>query len=387
MARATVEGRHRFEVRPGQRILLVGPNGSGKTSILRALAGLEPWIPVTAALDGESLADMPAQHLAERLSAAWQAPRDSLVGLTVAGEYRMRGRTASPDWKGRADREVATLSSGEARRLSLSLAQDAPLLLLDEPMEGLDKQGEALLRRLLARAPAAVFTDHTGVLHDLATHRIETAAPEAAPLAPLPDPPHGVPMLRMDPRSVPSRRVDLPAVCVGPGLHAVVGPNASGKSTLLLAAAGRLRAPTAPGPAPAADSRMHGQAESAPRTPPPRLLLPNAVDQLVHGTVREELAAADPETVVLLVPSHLMDRHPLSLSGGEAQRVALAKVLGSSASVRVLDEPEAHLDALGRQALWRSIGQGIEAGRCFLVATHDEPLCAMAHSTIRMGAP
>lgn len=386
MARATVQGRHRFDVEHGHRVLLVGPNGSGKTSLLRALAGLEPWTDVAATLDGEPLVSMPAAHLARSVAAAWQAPRDALVGLTVAGEFGMRRRAVAHDWLERCAREVATLSSGEARRLSLVLVEGHPLLLLDEPMEGLDMEGQASLRALLHSAPAAVFTDHTGLLHDLATHVVHTG-PLEGPTAPvLPPPPPGPLMVEGPAHHAAARGVRLPALALGPGLHAVIGPNASGKSTLLMAVAGRLPPDRGSGPS-GAGGAVQARDGPPPQTTAPRMLTPYAADQLVHQSVAQDLADAEPATVAALVPSHLLDRHPLALSGGEAQRVALAKVLGSKASVLLLDEPEAHLDPAGRAALWGVLARRIGEGRCILAATHDAETISAAHTTVRMGGP
>ncbi|HUR25140.1 MAG TPA: ABC transporter ATP-binding protein [Candidatus Thermoplasmatota archaeon] len=375
-----------LDVRRGDVILLEGPNGSGKTSLLRALAGLPgPLQPRAVQVSGSDPRALPATDLAAVVGAALQDPRESLVGLTVRSEFRLRGLAVPADVAAWADRDVATLSSGEARRVSLAAARerDAPLLVLDEPTEGLDADGRQRLLRFvdLARTRGAVVAaDHDGLLAPLATRRVTLGQPR--PFAPGQVPTAGREvLLRAPPCEVRlgSTGVTLPEVALTSGLHALAGPNGCGKSTLLLRLAGLRHAEgvhfRGAVPEPGRDSR---------------LLLPHAGDLFTRPTVADELGGAtvDPR----LVPQALFSRHPLSLSAGEAERVALAKTLGMtgtpSASVRLylLDEPEAHLDPEGRSLLLRSLSSHVTAGAVVVVATHDEGLLALAHSVIRLGA-
>ncbi|MGW7255489.1 ABC-F family ATP-binding cassette domain-containing protein [Streptomyces sp. NPDC054834] len=129
-----------FELRGPERVALVGRNGTGKTTLLRTIAGeLEP-------VTGEARAHVPLRFLPQRL--------DVLDGgLTVAENVarfapgatnnRIRARLARFLFRGaRADQKAATLSGGERFRAALAalmLAEPAPqLLLLDEPTNNLD---------------------------------------------------------------------------------------------------------------------------------------------------------------------------------------------------------------------------------------------------------
>jgi ABC-type transport system involved in cytochrome bd biosynthesis fused ATPase/permease subunit len=115
--------------------------------------------------------------------------------------------------------------------------------------------------------------------------------------------------------------------------------------------------------------------------PGARLLLPHAKDVLLRERVEEELVGTED---LGFVPPALLDRHPFTLSGGEAQRVALAKTLGRPARCYLLDEPEAHLDAAARVLLARAIALRVEHGACILAATHDDALAALAQSEVRL---
>jgi iron complex transport system ATP-binding protein len=165
---------------------LIGPNGAGKTSALRALAGL-------AAYQGEVLIDGgDARRLGRRAVARLMAfvPQkpETPPALTVA-EYVLLGRTPHIPYlggEGRRDREAATqalrrlelerfaerslgsLSGGELQRavLARALAQEAPVLLLDEPTTALDLGRQQLVLELvdaLRREGLTVVT----TMHDL----------------------------------------------------------------------------------------------------------------------------------------------------------------------------------------------------------------------------
>ena len=146
------------DVATDEWVMLIGPNGAGKTSVLRALCGLLPF-EGDALLDGRDVRELGRRELARLIAFVPQNPVTP-PELTVA-EYALLGRTPHLGYlatEGRRDRQSAaralerldllpfaerglgSLSGGELQRavLARALAQEARILLLDEPTTSLD---------------------------------------------------------------------------------------------------------------------------------------------------------------------------------------------------------------------------------------------------------
>jgi len=147
-----------LRVAAGEWVTVIGPNGAGKSTLLRAVGGLLP-VTGTVRLFGTDLARLPRRQRAKLVATVAQDPvvppgmtvfdyvllgrtpylpplgRESAADLAVAGRVLARLGLS-----GFADRHLATLSGGERQRVFLAraLAQEAPLLLLDEPTTALD---------------------------------------------------------------------------------------------------------------------------------------------------------------------------------------------------------------------------------------------------------
>ncbi|MFC3167601.1 heme ABC exporter ATP-binding protein CcmA [Paracoccus fontiphilus] len=158
----TVEGVS-FTLAAGQALILRGPNGIGKTTLLRTVAGLQP--PIAGRID------MPEDTV------AYAAHADGLKGaLTVAENLRFWSRVfgggdlapalAAMDLVALADRPAAALSAGQKRRLGLArlLVARRPLWVLDEPTVSLDAASVArfadMVRAHLAAGGAALIATH-----------------------------------------------------------------------------------------------------------------------------------------------------------------------------------------------------------------------------------
>ena len=154
----------------GEGLHVVGPNGSGKSSLIRLAAGL--LRPSAGAVDAAraALAD-------DKLALDAELPlRRALRFWTEAGEEALEAVGLSP----LSDVPVRHLSAGQRKRASLArvLASGAPLWLLDEPLNGLDRdsagQVEKLIEQHRASGGAVVVASHLPLAGDW--QRLELAA-------------------------------------------------------------------------------------------------------------------------------------------------------------------------------------------------------------------
>ncbi len=165
-----------FEVAAGEVVALLGPNGSGKTTSLKAAAGLVRPTSGTVTI-GEP--PRPAADPAARVDCSYLPQKvsfaEALSGREVVEFYRsFRGAPASradevlrfASLNGAASRAVGTYSGGMVQRLGLAVAMlaDASTLLLDEPTAALDPDGlrafYGLVERRKADGRSVFFTSH-----------------------------------------------------------------------------------------------------------------------------------------------------------------------------------------------------------------------------------
>lgn len=176
------------EVRSGEAVGLVGPNGSGKSTLLRALARLLTADQGVVLLDGADIHRLPTAQVARRLAMLPQGPVPpgsiTVRELVEHGRFPHRGmfaRTTAADRQavrealeltgltGFADRYVDRLSGGERQRawIALTIAQQTPVLLLDEPTTFLDIGHQLEVLDLVHRLRQERNLTVVLVLHDL----------------------------------------------------------------------------------------------------------------------------------------------------------------------------------------------------------------------------
>jgi iron complex transport system ATP-binding protein len=170
----------------GQLTALVGRNGAGKSTLLRALAGLEPLQSGAITIGGSSIADLDGTEAARRV--AFVATDKVRIANLPCEDLVALGRAPYTNWIGRlqaVDREIVAdalaavgmsefarksmdaMSDGECQRVMIAraLAQQTPIILLDEPTAFLDLPTRhevcALLRRLAHQeGKCIIFSTH-----------------------------------------------------------------------------------------------------------------------------------------------------------------------------------------------------------------------------------
>jgi zinc transport system ATP-binding protein len=154
-------------VQAGEIVTLIGPNGSGKSSTLKLALGIE------GATEGSVTrkAGITIGYVPQRLNLDWTMPlrvKDFMALTQPLAEQDMAwalSKTGSPP----ADREMRTLSGGEFQRVLLAraIARKPDLLVLDEPAQGVDFNGEIALYELIAALRDELGCGVLLVSHDL----------------------------------------------------------------------------------------------------------------------------------------------------------------------------------------------------------------------------
>ncbi len=158
-----------LDIPPGVMCAIVGPNGAGKSTLIKAALGLVRPVAGHVRFLGQPVARMRGQigYVPQRQSVDWDFPttaRDVVeMGLYRSlGWFRRPGRDARAralaalaevDMQDYADRQISQLSGGQQQRVFLAraLVQDTPILILDEPLAGVDASTEAVIMALLQR--------------------------------------------------------------------------------------------------------------------------------------------------------------------------------------------------------------------------------------------
>lgn len=178
------------DFRPGRLVGLIGRNGAGKSTLLRAIAGLEkPLSGEIEMTDGSGLTSLSEMTLEQRArTIAFVTTERVRIANMLARDVVGMGRAPYTDWMGRlsdadreivdrslalvgmeayADRPLDRMSDGECQRVMIAraLAQDTPVMLLDEPTSFLDMPNRYELCSLLGllareRGKTIIFSTH-----------------------------------------------------------------------------------------------------------------------------------------------------------------------------------------------------------------------------------
>lgn len=409
----------------GGSALIVGPSGSGKSTLALALAGVLD--PVD---DGEASGELqvggsPWSSKSSPVGLVLQQPDNQTVLHTVGddvafglenlgvdpGEIPVRIREAL-DTVGLAlalDHPTKKLSGGQRQRLALAgaIAMRPSLLVLDEPLQALDDEGrEQVLKSVTSLRErenlTLIVVDHEpGVWREFVDEVVVVDRGNAS-VYPVDTAPIDWDR-RLEPAD-PLAPLSTNSVCacsdleVGydsalPGRHsldvrsgeilAITGANGAGKSTLAMTLAGLLPPQSGEVIAPKNPNLLSSQELASrvsfvPQNPALHHLGSTVAEDLQLSLSLAEEQLRTPERferwLELFQIGGLLERHPASLSGGEARRLALASATIAGQSLLILDEPSQSLDAEAKQSLVRLLRLVAQEGTAVVLVTHDRDL-------------
>jgi energy-coupling factor transport system ATP-binding protein len=407
-------------VSEGQWLLLAGPSGGGKSTLLYLLNGLIPHVLNgercgTVLVDGLVPADVPLRKLSRRVGTVFQNAESQLFMLRVHEDVafgcenlglpptetcrRVQQALRRFSLEELKDREVFNLSGGQKQRLAIAgaFAMGCHTLLLDEPTSDLDEQSRAELLAVLGDLHQAghtiIMTEHRLEGLERLVDRVVTlekgriVADGVFPLAkPLPrrvamrKAEDAAPLVELQnvTFAYPGKKPTLEQLSLGlqaGEVTAIVGHNGSGKTTLLKLLCGLLKA-SAGGVAIAGVERPTVSALVG----KVGFLFQNPDEQLFADTVIEEIAFGPKNLGLPVDVDRYLDRlnlsqyrceHPSGLSRGERQRLAAATVLAMRPQLILLDEPTTGLDRQSWIALMEFVVEEAgNCGACVVFSTH-----------------
>ena len=413
-----------LSVAMGGRVAIMGPSGTGKTSLLRALLDdLPPGFSRsgTLRLAGREVSgsqDATRRHVRAHVAYLPQEAGPSLtptmrLGALLREAARCRGRKAGEEARLALEmvglptdpvflaRRPWQLSGGQQRRLALAraLARRCPLLVLDEPTAGLDPAARRQVLDVLTGLSGGLCCALLMVTHDEQAAEalgctVRRLGPSGAPASTA----HAGPRAARRPRPILiTRNADIAApggrlvardltLEMRPGEVTVLrGPSGGGKTTIARALVGltpivggtiELDGRTVPAPvlarAEAQRRRIQYVPQDARSAFNPRRTMRQAID--------DARPAMDPGDFLepLGLDADQWGRVPAGLSGGQCQRFALLRALAVQPGILLLDEPTSALDPSSARRVLGVIRRFADQGRGVLLLTHDEDTGALA---------
>ena len=424
-----------LNVSPGECVVLTGESGSGKSTILSAINGLgtrydNARIEGTIALDGDELTQKPIYEIAMLVSSVFQNPKTHFFNVDTTQEllfFLENTGVSKKDMQERLqellslfpiahllNRSIFELSGGEKQILCLASAyiSGCKLILLDEPTSNLDHTYieilATMLQRLKEQGITLLIAEHrlyylreildrlihiekgeikhcytqrefirlsTDELHALG---LRSNVDEALSLSELP--PYTIencPTLRID-----NLKLSFAEQC---NLHVsnlafhtnyiygIVGKNGCGKSSFIKSLIGVMK-----------QSKetvfyQDKQCNKRKRISLSSLVMQDVNSQLFSESVEHELTLThtnmtDASLDALLEQLNIRafkQAHPMSLSGGQEQRVAIATSVVDGAALMFFDEPTSGMDYKNMLAISRCIQALKNRGRIIFIVSHD----------------
>ena len=423
-----------FSVEYGEIALLSGFSGEGKSTVLSLIAGIIPNITPgeiggEVLIDGKSITGQKMSEVCRKVGVVLQNAEAQIIQQIVedeiafgcenfafsADKIRVCIERACSQMQLRPEWKTRTLSGGQKQRLitAATLATGQKILVLDEPLANLDKQGAELLMtvlRKLAGSGYAVlvvehrldmvlpFVDTVWNIHRGRVTRVgnkekyltsqagfikDTCAFEAVS--------GSVFKMNHVGFSVKGREIlkDVDFEIKKGQRLLLLGENGCGKTTLLRLLA-RLYVPTKGNIIQGIDPKLGQKPKGTVpwfkkvgvvyQNPNYQLFMPTVAQEIAFGAKSEEYAE---EVMQQFGIGHLADRHPQSLSEGQKRRVSIAAVVASNPAVLLLDEPTVGQDYDGLSDMVHILNRLHEqSGNTMITITHDmrcaEALCDRA---------
>ncbi len=406
--------------RGGALTAVVGPSGSGKSSLLRVITGIDRATSGDVWVGDRNVGRTSARGLRrlrrDVVGYVFQRPSDNfLPNLTVGEHLRLaaRGRDtaggeilAALGIAHRADHLPDELSGGEQQRAAFAQAvvSGAAVVVADEPTAELDSESGRLVmdgvRTLVASGVTFVVATHDGAVKRLADDVVEldhgrVKGSHREPLQGHPGigrypgprlPTDGEPVVSL--RGVTKifrhhggdvvRALESVGFDARPGeVVGLVGRSGSGKTTLLNVIAGWER-PTDGDVAWSDGVDPRSPSWSAVAVVPQKLGLMEelTVEENVGYPARlagllEERSDDLEELIGVLGLGELRSRYPREASVGEQQRTAIARALAVPTRVLLADEPTGHQDTASADRVFAALRRAADAGTAVVIATHN----------------
>lgn len=425
-----------FTAEYGEVTLLSGHSGEGKSTLMYIVSGIIPNVNYgelsgEVLVGGESIKGRKMGDICRKVGVVLQNADEQIIQKIVEDEIAFGCENlAFPPEKIQKQIEVVcnlmkldtnwkcrTLSGGQKQRLitASTLAMGQKIVILDEPLANLDKDGAAMLMgtlRSLAKAGYCIiviehrldmvlsFVDtvwHIGnktvtkvenrqEYLQQQTAKIEDSCPIYAEQSPL---------FKLDKVAFSVRKEreilkDISLEIPKGGRTVFLGENGCGKTTLMRLIA-RLYKPTGGNITQYIDEKFKQKPKGSKawykkvgvvyQNPDYQLFMPTVRQEISFGAKSEEYAA---EIAELFGVKHLWERHPQSLSEGQKRRVSIAAVVACQPEVLLLDEPTVGQDYDGLCALVEILNKlHMQSGNTMITITHDvrcaEALCDQAY--------
>ena len=425
-----------FTAEYGEVTLLSGHSGEGKSTLMYIVSGIIPNVTFgelsgEVRIAGEDIKGKKLGYICRKVGVVLQNADEQIIQKIIEDEIAFGCENlAFPPDKIQKQIEIVcrlmkldtkwtcrTLSGGQKQRLitASTLAMGQKIIILDEPLANLDKNGAAMLMgtlRALAGAGYCVvviehrldmvlpFVDTVWHIGNKTVKKVEnrqaylqqqTAKIEdiCAPFE------AAVPVFKLQNAafSVKKERVILKDVTLEiprGGRTVFLGENGCGKTTLLRLIA-RLYKPTGGnitqyidekfGQKPKGSRAWYKKVGIVYQNPDYQLFMPTVRQEISFGAKSKEYAA---EIAELFGVKHLWERHPQSLSEGQKRRVSIAAVAACEPEVLLLDEPTVGQDYDGLCAMVEVLNRlHMQSGNTMITITHDvrcaEALCDRAY--------